>query len=151
MKFKEPTIIEGGLAKDERGQLTFANSFGMRDIKRFYMVENSDLDVIRAWHGHKEEEKYVFVASGSALVAAVFLDDLKTPNKNNKVHQQILKSSEPKIFYIPGGYANGFKALEPGTKVIFFSTSTLEESKNDDFRFPVDYFGMEVWETPTNA
>ena len=141
-----PIIIEGGIAKDERGQLTFVNGFDMNEVKRFYMVENSSLDVIRAWHGHEKEAKYVFVVSGSALVAAVFLDDLKEPNKENKIHKYILTAEKPQILYIPGRHANGFKVLEPGTKVKFFSTSTLEESKNDDYRFPIDYWGNEIWE-----
>ena len=146
MNLNEPKCIDGGIAKDERGQLVFANGFEMSDVRRFYMVENSSLDVIRAWHGHAKEAKYVFVVSGSALVAAVFLDDLQKPNKENKIYKQVLSADKPAIFHVPGGYANGFRALEPGTKVIFFSTSTLEESKNDDFRFPIDYWGTEVWE-----
>jgi len=142
----EPKIIDGGIAKDERGQLVFSNDFNMNDIKRFYMVENSSIDVIRAWHGHDKEAKYVFVVSGSALVAAVFLNDLKQPDKNNKIYKYILSAEKPQVLYIPSKYANGFKILELGTKVIFFSTSTLEESKNDDYRFPVDYWGKEIWE-----
>jgi len=143
---EKPKIIEMGFAKDERGQLIFANDFPMDDIKRFYMVENSSLDVVRAWHGHVKEAKYVFVVSGRALVGAVYLDDLKSPDKKNEVHKYILSTEKPQILYIPGGYANGFRSLEPGTKVTFFSTATLEESKNDDFRFPIDYWGKEVWE-----
>lgn len=143
---KEPQLIEGGIARDERGSLTFANDFDMSLVKRFYMVENASLDVVRAWHGHAVEEKYVFVVSGKALVAAVHLDDLENPNKDNKVHSFVMSSEEPSILHIPGGYANGFRSLTPDTKVIFFSGSTLEESKNDDFRFPKDYWGDNVWE-----
>src|SRR3989344_6268485 len=101
---EKPKIIAGGLAKDERGQLVFANDFNMSDIKRFYMVENSSLDVVRAWHGHAKEAKYVFVVSGSALVAAVFLDDLKQPNKKNEIHKYIFSADKPQILYVPPGY-----------------------------------------------
>lgn len=146
MNSNKPKIKEGGIAKDDRGKLVFVNTFDMSNVKRFYMVENSSPDTIRAWHGHAKESKSVFVASGKALVAAVFLDDLKEPNKNNEIHKHIISADKPTIFHIPARYANGFKALEPGTKVIFFSDSTLEESKNDDFRFPIDYWGMEVWQ-----
>jgi dTDP-4-dehydrorhamnose 3,5-epimerase-like enzyme len=147
MKSKnKPRIIDGGIARDERGQLTFVNDFNMNDVKRFYIVENFSLEVVRAWHGHEKEAKYVFVISGSAFVGAVFLDDLKKPNKKNKIHKYILTAEKPQVLYIPIRYANGFKALEPGTKVKFFSTSTLEESKNDDFRFPQDYWGNKIWE-----
>lgn len=142
---KKPNIIEGGLAIDDRGQLTFVNDFNFSDIKRFYVVENFSQDVIRAFHGHLKEEKYVFVVSGSAIVAAVEMDDTIKPNKSNEVYRFILSSRKPNILYIPAGYANGFRAIEKNTKIIFFSTSSLEESKGDDYRFPYDYWGKEIW------
>lgn len=142
----KPTIIEGGLAVDDRGQLTFANGFGFENVKRFYMVENHSTDVIRAFHGHLKESKYAFVVSGSAIVAAVEMTDPKSPDKTKEVNRFVLSARKPSILFIPAGYANGFKALEKGTKIIFFSTSTLEESKGDDYRFPADYWGSKVWE-----
>ncbi|OGN16253.1 MAG: sugar epimerase [Candidatus Yanofskybacteria bacterium RIFCSPHIGHO2_02_FULL_50_12] len=141
----KPQIIEGGLAVDDRGQLSFANNFDFKGVKRFYMVENFSTDTIRAFHGHLKEVKYVFVVSGSAIVAAVELDNIKKPSKKNSVHRYVLSARKPTILYVPAGYANGFKALEPDTKIIFFSTSTMEESKGDDFRFPADYWGANVW------
>jgi len=36
--------------------------------------------------------------------------------------------------------------LEEGTILLFFSTSTLAESKEDDIRCSWDSFGKEVWE-----
>jgi len=35
-----PYIIEGGLAVDDRGTLTFANGFSFAGVKRFYFVSN---------------------------------------------------------------------------------------------------------------
>lgn len=143
---KEPILIKGGFAVDDRGTVAFANDFSFEGVKRFYMVENFSPGTIRAWHSHKNEAKYVLVVSGSAIVAAVEMDNHETPNKNNQVHRFVLSSRNPQIIFIPAGFANGFKALEHGTRIIFFSTATLEESKNDDFRFPYDYWGKEVWE-----
>lgn len=142
----KPTVIEAGLAIDDRGSLTFANDFNFSDVKRFYMVENVSTDVIRAWHGHQREGKYVLVVKGSAIVAAVRMDDIISPSKDNEVNRYVFSEKKPQILFIPPGYANGFKALEPNTKVIFFSTSTLKESKDDDYRFPADYWGSKVWE-----
>ncbi|MDP2855926.1 MAG: dTDP-4-dehydrorhamnose 3,5-epimerase family protein [bacterium] len=142
---KKPYLIEGGLAIDDRGQLTFANDFEFSNIKRFYMVENFSQDVIRAFHGHLKEKKYALVVSGSAIVVAVEMDDTTKPKKSNEVHRFILSSKKPTILHIPAGYANGFRALEDNTKAIFFSTSSLEESKGDDYRFPYDYWGEDVW------
>lgn len=145
-KFKEPTLIRGDIAVDERGAVIFVNDFNFSGVKRFYMVENISTDIIRAFHGHLKEAKYVFVVFGSAILVAVGMDDIKSPDKKNEVYRFILSARKPAILYIPPGYANGFRALEPNTKIIFFSTATLEESKNDDFRFPYDYWGKEIWE-----
>lgn len=142
---KQPKLLEGGTAKDQRGQVSFVNGFGFEGVVRFYMVENSDAEPVRAFHGHMKEAKYVFVPSGSALVVAVKLDDSKTPSPTETPERFVLSAGKPAVLYIPGGYANGFRALEPGTKVIFFATASVEESKADDYRFPHDYWGNDVW------
>jgi dTDP-4-dehydrorhamnose 3,5-epimerase len=142
----KPKLIEGGVAVDDRGRVSFANDFGFDGIKRFYMIENFSTGTIRAWHGHRREAKYVLVVSGAALVAAVVLDNLKKPNKKNFVSRFVLSEFKPSLIYIPPGYANGFKALAANTKIIFFSTATVEGSKDDDYRFPYDYWGKRVWE-----
>lgn len=146
MKFNKIKKIKGGIFKDKRGQVSFVNGFTFKDIKRFYQVENIDQKYIRAFHGHQTEAKYVYVVSGAILLCAVYLDNLKFPSKKNKVQRFILSDKKPEIVYIPPKYANGFKALRPNTKVIFFSTSKLEESLEDDYRFPPDYWGQKVWE-----
>lgn len=142
---KKPEIIEGGIAVDDRGQLTFANDFSFENIKRFYIVENFSTDTIRAFHGHERESKYALVVSGSAIIAAVHMDDKKTPNKGNQVFRYVLSARKPSILFIPSGYANGIRSLENNTKIIFFSTSSIEESKGDDYRFPHNYWGEDIW------
>lgn len=145
MKKSELIRIKGEVFKDKRGSVTFANDFNFKNIKRFYQVENIDLNTIRAFHGHIKEAKYVYVVTGSILLCAVSLDNVKTPSKLNKVHKIIVSAKKPEVIYIPAGYANGFKALVKDTKVIFYSTSTLKQSLKDDYRFPHDYWGQEVW------
>ena len=141
-----PRLLDGGLAIDDRGQLTFVNPFDFKGIKRFYLVENFSTQIIRAWHGHIKEAKYVLVVAGSAIAAAVEMNDTERPNKSNPVHRFILSARKPSVLFIPPGYANGFRSLEERTKVVFFSTSSVEESKNDDYRFAFDYWGKEVWQ-----
>jgi len=143
---RDVRLIPGGVAVDDRGCLTFANDFNFYGVKRFYQVQNFSTSTIRAFHGHLKEAKYVYVAKGSAIVAAVELDDVKSPSKNKKVNRFILSDKKPQVLFIPPKYANGFRPLEEDTRILFFSTSSLEESKGDDYRFPVDYWGKEVWE-----
>ena len=142
---EEPKIIDGEFAVDDRGQLTFCNSFDFKGVKRFYMVENFSTSVVRAFHGHLKEAKFVFAVSGSAIAAAVKLDDPAKPSKQSKVHRYVLSSKKPALLRIPAGFANGFRFLEKNTKLMIFSTASLEESKGDDVRFPHDYWGEEVW------
>lgn len=135
------TMITGGLATDDRGTLRFVNNFNPSEcqIKRFYQVENHAKGYIRAFHGHLIESKYVYVVRGSALfVAAEMLQDgsgLKDPGDLQKV---VLTANKPSIYFIPAGYANGFKTLTDDTVVIFYSTVTMEEAVGDDYRLPYD-------------
>lgn len=142
----KPQLITGGIAVDDRGSLRFVNEFAFAGVKRFYQVSNFSTDTVRAWHGHKKEQKWVYVAKGSAIVAAVEFDDDVKPSPDKVVHRFVLSDKNPGILAIPAGYANGFRPLEPETTIIFFSSSRLEDAKGDDFRFPHDYWGREVWD-----
>jgi len=132
-----PHLMVGGVANDVRGSVGFVNSFHFTDVKRFYTIENAQVGLPRAWHGHRREGKYVFVAAGRAVICAA---DMNT----GRVLRYELDGSEPAVLHIPAGWANGSMSLEPGTKILHFSTSTLEESENDDERFPLEAFA-DVW------
>jgi len=129
-------LINGDVSVDDRGSVRFVNDFNFNGVKRFYQVENHSKGFIRAWHGHKKEGKYVYVVNGSALVGIVNME-------TEEVNKFVLSSQTPKVLWIPPGYFNGFKSLEEGTKIIFFSTSTLEESLGDDIRMPHDKW--DIW------
>ncbi|MFX1522628.1 MAG: NAD-dependent epimerase/dehydratase family protein [Promethearchaeota archaeon] len=143
---RELQLINGGIAIDDRGSVSFANDFNFYGIKRFYQVQNFSNSTIRAFHGHLKEAKYVYVAKGSAIVAIAELDDVESPSKHQKVERFILSDKNPQILFIPPKHANGFRPLEVDTRIIFFSTSSLEESKGDDYRYPADYWGKRIWE-----
>ena len=130
-------VIPGGVAVDDRGSVRFVNDFDFANVKRFYQVQNHRRGFIRAWHGHQYEAKYVYVASGSALIGAANME-------TQVVDKFILSSQSPKVLYIPAGYANGFKTLEENTIILFFSTSDLNSSLKDDIRF--DYDKWNIWE-----
>ncbi len=144
----KPVIINGGLASDDRGTLSFVNDFNFEGVKRFYMVENHESGFIRAWHGHRHEKKYIYVVSGAALIIAVKLEDAKPDTPPEKVFRTVLTDRSPKIVVVPGGYYNAFKTLTPGTKVIFFSDASMEETKNDDVRLPYEAVNTKLWEIP---
>lgn len=125
-------IYHGDLAVDDRGIVTYANSFEFKDVKRFYLVENHHRGFVRAWHGHRKEGKYVFVVGGAIKLAVKPLDS----KKEDDIEEIILSYKKPKIVYIPPGNYNGFQTLVDDTKVMFYSTCTMEEAKDDDIREP---------------
>jgi dTDP-4-dehydrorhamnose 3,5-epimerase-like enzyme len=139
----KPFIIDGGIAFDDRGSVSFANNFNFSNVKRFYSISNHKQGFVRAWHGHKREGKYFLAASGTFLIAAVEIDNWENPSKLLKVNKFVLSASKPSLLYVPPGYANGLMNLTTENKLMVFSTSALEDSLNDDIRF--DSRTWDVW------
>jgi dTDP-4-dehydrorhamnose 3,5-epimerase-like enzyme len=123
-------IINGNTHTDFRGTVRFVNDFDMTQVVRMYCIEPK-LGVIRAWQGHKKETKWFYVAKGSFLVKTVEMSSFERK-------EYLLKDTESKVLEIPGGYYNGFEALEEGSVLMVFSDFGLEESKGDDFRESLD-------------
>src|SRR5579864_502211 len=144
-------INQGGISVDDRGVLTYVPFVDFARVKRFYVVENFSTDTVRAFHGHLKEEKFVYVLSGSAIVVidAIKPDPLREALGilvANDPQRFVLSARKPTVLHIPAGFMNGFRPLEPGTKIMFFSTSTVEESQRDDYRWPANYYGHGIWE-----
>ncbi len=138
-------IFQGGRSQDTRGSVSYNNNFTFEGVKRFYQLENAEDQPIRAFHGHMKEAKYFSVVSGTILLCLASIDNPDNPSKEAKVRSFVLSAENPQIVYVPPGFANGFKSLEKNTKVIVYSTATLQQSKDDDYRYPEDYWGMSIW------
>ena len=138
-----PTLLQGSIFHDSRGSVSFVNEFTFAQVKRFYIVQNKEVKQVRAWHAHMKEAKNILCISGKARVCAVPVDTIDNPSKDAHVYSFNLDATIPAVLHIPAGYANGFQSLTKNAKLMFFSTSTLEESKADDFRFPADYW--DIW------
>jgi dTDP-4-dehydrorhamnose 3,5-epimerase-like enzyme len=133
-------LLRGSLAIDDRGIVSFVNDFTFDDVRRFYMVSNHQSGFVRAWHGHRNEAKYVIAVTGAALVCCVEIDDWESPSRDLEVKRFVLEERSPAVLRVPPGYVNGFMTLTPDAKLIFFSTATLSESTGDDIRFPARYW-----------
>jgi len=131
-------LIEGASFSDERGKINFFNAFEMKSVVRFYEIKPSNIDVIRAWQAHKEEMKWFYCNAGAFVVHLVQVDDFKHPSPLLKPERIILEAKNPTILEISGGHATGFKAIEENSILQVFSNFNLDESKNDDFRYPIE-------------
>ena len=134
----EPELITGGVAVDDRGSLSFVNSFDFRTygIRRMYTVQFNVAEQVRAWHGHKIEHKYMMCIDGAALVCAARVLDWLEPVVEEMPSRYVLAMEKVAVLCIPAGYIHGIMSLRPMTRLLVFSTASLEEGKNDDFRFP---------------
>ena len=133
-----PSLIEAGKHQDERGILSFFNDLSLTPVQRMYWIDQQRTDIIRAWQAHRIEQKWFIAAAGSFLVAVVQPDDWNRPSADLPVQTFVLEADKPAVLHIPGGYANGFRALKADSRLMVFSDASVEQSRADDFRFDKD-------------
>lgn len=137
---EQPKIIRGGTFSDERGFMRYVNDFNFEDVKRFYLIKHPATSVVRAWQGHQFEKKYFYPITGSFVVAWVKIDDFENPSKDLKPEYYNLSADHSEIVSVPKGYANGLKALEPGSEIMVLSDMDLEQSVNEKIRYPAAWW-----------
>ena len=135
-----PTLFLGALAIDDRGVLAFVNGFDPAGVgvRRIYLTSNHRAGMVRAWHGHQRERKWVMAVGGSALVCTVPISPV--PGLAEEVDRFVLSASQPTVLAIPPGYANGWMSLTHDARLLWFSSATVEESREDDVRWPARYW-----------
>jgi len=142
-KTSHPHFIKGGQHIDKRGKVSFVNDFLMDSCHRFYQITHDNTKFVRAWQGHKIESKWFYCIKGGFEVKLIKPDCWEMPSRiiesyNFEIHQKITE-----VLYIPPGYLNGFRAIEPDSSFIIFSDKDISSSKADDYRF--DKKLLEVW------
>ena len=140
---KYPQLIKGGIYTDHRGQISFVNDMEFDTIERFYIISNSAENALRAWQGHKIDNKYFYCIQGIIKVHYVKIDDWESLSKDLKVESVVLSATESNILHIPEGYANAIESLEVGSKLISFSTLPLDRISEDDVRFESDMWPLD--------
>ncbi len=118
------------------------------DIKRVYTVINQQAGIVRGFHYHEKEWKLFTILNGSAKFVAL---NPNVPDAEsdplavyNSAKTFVSSTRVPKLIIVPPLWANGWISLEPNTILLCLSSSTTEESKADDKRFPPNKWG-DVW------
>ena len=135
----KPTLISGNCHQDQRGQLFYNNDFDTTCIKRMYVIENHSVDFIRAWQGHKIEQRWFSAVQGRFKIQLIAVDNWDTPSENLLRKEYHLHSEKLDILHIPAGYISSIQALEEKSKLVVMSDYYLGEL-SDEFRYPTDYF-----------
>lgn len=134
-----PNLIKGDFYTDLRGRLTFNNTFNSIDVKRIYTIENNDLNFIRAWQGHKIEQRWFSAMSGKFEIKCIPIDDWDSPSRSLQVYTFVLDDKKLNVLHLPGGCVSSIQALEENSKLLVMADYLLGEI-NDEYRFEANYF-----------
>jgi dTDP-4-dehydrorhamnose 3,5-epimerase-like enzyme len=134
-----PKIISGNSYTDARGTLYYSNDFDASAIKRVYIIENNETDFIRAWQGHKIEQRWFSAINGSFKIQLIKIDNWDQPSKKQEKFTFTINAEKLDVLHVPKGYISGIQSLVEGSKLLVMADYSLNEI-SDEFRFPFDYF-----------
>ncbi len=137
--------IDGASFADARGVLTYVNALDLAPVRRFYLIRQSETDQVRGWNGHRQERKWFYCIRGAFAIGLVAIDDWRYPSLALSAEVIRVCAEQGQVICVPAGYANAVKALAPESELLVFSDRTLEESKQDSFRWEVSRWVD--WET----
>ena len=142
MSFMElPKIIKGNSFTDIRGTIYFNNSFDTSEIKRIYIIQNSSINIIRGWQGHKVEQRWFSAVQGEFEIHLIEVDNWETPSKDLQSIKYNLKSDKMNVLHVPPGFVSSIRSKEPASKLLAMSNYGIEEI-NDEYRYENDYFKL---------
>jgi len=134
-----PKIIKGDSFTDIRGTINFNNSFDASQIKRIYIIQNSSVNFIRGWQGHKVEQRWFSALQGSFRIKLIKIDDWNTPSKS-LVYQEIkLEAKTLDILHIPQGYVTSIQSIKNNSKLLVMADYAIGEIE-DEQRYDLNYF-----------
>lgn len=135
----QPKIISGNLFTDDRGTVLFNNDFDASQIKRIYIIDNQDVKTIRAWQGHRIEQKWMAPVSGKFKISVVKIDHSEIPDRACEVLEFIVSAESLDVLHIPAGYANSVQSIEENSKLLVMADHHAGEV-SDEIRFESNYF-----------
>ncbi|KAF2333141.1 WxcM-like domain-containing protein [Flavobacterium daemonense] len=135
----EPKLITGNCHSDQRGTLLYNNDFDASLVKRIYIIENKDIQIIRGWQGHQIEQRWFSAILGSFKVQLIQIDNWENPTKELQVYTFIIHAEMLNVLHVPKGYISSIQSLESDSKLLVMADYLLGEIK-DEYRFDIDYF-----------
>lgn len=134
-----PKLIKGNSHEDARGTLIYNNDFDALNIKRIYVIENQNIDFVRAWQGHQIEHRWFSAMAGSFVIQLIAIDNWDRPNTKSERIEFVLVSEKLDVLHIPAGYISSIQSLVVGAKLLVMADYMLG-ALEDDYRYEEDYF-----------
>ena len=91
--------------------------------------------IIKAWHAHKVQSQWTYVATGTLKVA---LHDMR---KDSQTYQKTMEffvgeNAEASVYLFPPGVVHGYKCIEGPANVIYVTSGQYD--LKDEVRIPYD-------------
>lgn len=123
----------------------------LQDVYRTVMPDSqinisyiNSTDHCVGWHFHEKQTEYWCVLHGALKVGLA----MPTSDGGADVHFTYLSDKSLKALEIPPGIHHGYKAIIPGTILMYYITEKYEKvSKFDDKRHPIGYWGEDWYKT----
>lgn len=112
----------------------------MDQVKRFYIIRNSDTELIKGWRGHRIEKRWLYVLSGSFNIGLIKINNWKSPDPKLDTERVVLKSSELKILHISTGYCTTFRALENDSELLVYADYPTSHDSLYNYSWPLSFF-----------
>ena len=136
-----PKIIKGNSFTDIRGTIYFNNSFDTREIKRMYIIQNSSVNIIRGWQGHKVEQRWFSALQGEFEINLIEVDNWEIPSKDLQSIKYYLSPDKMNVLHVPPGFISSIRSREPASKLLAMSNYGIAEIK-DEYRYENNYFNL---------
>ncbi|MGK0386912.1 MAG: dTDP-4-dehydrorhamnose 3,5-epimerase-like enzyme [Patiriisocius sp.] len=136
---KDPILIKGENHQDQRGNLTFNNTFDTSSVKRLYTISNSESNPVRGWQGHQIESRWFMCMQGSFEITLIAVDDWEHPSIALKKQVFLISATALDVLFTPPGYITKLNMLAPHSKLVVMSDYAMGEVQ-DEYRFDLDYF-----------
>lgn len=127
-------IIIGDRHEDDRGIITYNNTFDLSEIKRIYTLENHSIDFVRGWQGHAIEQRWFAAVQGRFEIMTKKVSDFKQPIDDLPTNFYELTDYNLTFLHIPPGHITAIKAVIENSKLLVLADYALGEV-DDEYRF----------------
>ena len=104
--------------------------------------------IVKAWHGHKKQHQWTYVASGNLAVAVY--DSRPTSATRGSIDEFLMGDAYPaRAYMIPPGVLHGYKVLSGPAHVIYLTSGSYDPDEEvrvstDAGQISYDWFDQRV-------
>lgn len=119
-------MVNGNKFKDDRGILMYNNKIDISEVKRFYTIQNQDINIVRGWQGHTIERRWFSVMKGSFSISVLKIGKINTEKVEYKLNDDGLN-----CLLVPPGYMTSIQDTTGGSILLVMSDYLFGETGDE--------------------